>query len=366
MIIISAVLVLCAAAPFIRASPTLLATPGVIAGFGFENSSPADGTGLSGNCTVSLGNGQFSLPSSQCVYGSCMLLNDTAINCTRPNGGFSQQSQPYTVAAWLAPHITPQITATEMYFSVFDNVSNALEFGINCYGMMSPMDNYNSPYVFHNGNLKQALGSSYAFPFASAPSNWTHVTFVFNGTNVFLYINATLQNMVISPTNLTLTSLPYAFGIGSRATWGGSRVPFQGFIDELGVFNIALNQSQIFALYNVANSVATAAPTNAPTRAPSNAPTNAPTRAPTNVPTHAPTSAPTNAPASPPTSVPSAAPTSEPSVKDYLMSEGIVSVLIWIAIFGALVVGVCAVRRCCCAMTHGDRIELQRLTPSGL
>jgi Concanavalin A-like lectin/glucanases superfamily len=289
------------------ASPTLLATPGVIAGFGFENSSPADSTNMSAACTVFLGDGQFALPSSQCVYGSCMLLNNTAINCSRPSGGFSTQAQPYTVAAWLSPHISSQITATELFFNVFDNASNALEFGINSYGMIAPNSTNNVPLLYENGDAKLVLnGSSYAFPFASAPSNWTHVAFVFNGAYVRLYINATLQSVFYARTNLTLAYTPYTFGIGSRATWGGQRTPFRGFIDELGVFNIALNQSQIFALYSVTNSP----PTAAPTAAPSAAPTANPTSDPSSVPTSEPTS-------------------SSPSIADYFTNEGTYTAVIW-------------------------------------
>jgi hypothetical protein len=314
-----------------NASPTLLSTPGVIAGFGFENSSPSDSTNMSATCTVLIGEGQFALPSSQCVYGSCMLLNNTAINCSRPSGGFSTRSQPYTVAAWLSPHISSQITATELFFSVFDNSSNALEFGINSFGMIAPNSTNNIPFLYENGDAKLVLnGSSYAFPFASAPSNWTHVAFVFDGAYVRLYINATLQSVFIARTNLTLAFTPYTFGIGSRATWGGMRTPFQGFIDELGVFNIALNQSQIFALYSVTNPPPTAAPTAVPTVAPSRAPTATPTGEPSPAPTTAPTS-------------------SSKSISDYLMNEGWFTVLIWASVF--VVVGILSF--CCCRQIYG-------------
>ena len=363
---ISEVLLLSTLLALAAASPTLLGMPGISAGFGFETSSITDNSGQSGSCFGDVGFGQYALPSSQCVYGSCMLLNASSIICTRPNGGLSTEA--YTVAAWLSPYTAVSIQATLIFFNVWSLGGSALQFGINSSSIMFPDTSRNVPLMY-NGSTPQTYinGSSYRFPFVVAPSAWVHVAFVYNGAYVRLYINGTLQSAFMPPSNVTdLTSSAYTYNIGSTAGLSAAITPFQGFIDELGIFSIALDAAQIFALYDVANPAPTSAPTNVPIAGPTRSPTNAPSSRPTTKPSSAPSAVPSIAPTPEPSVAHTATPTSSSkSVSDYLMHEGSVTIAIWVSVGVLFLTAVWLMIRCCrCCGCQEHGVPYDRLPGS--
>lgn len=360
-------------------SPTLLNMPGCVGAMGFDITSALDSIGLASSCTIDMGNGEYGLLASQCIFGTCMLLNASRISCTELTSGWpTSPSGAYTVAAWIAPFLSSSITGVESLFNVVDANSNSVQFGINSYGMAYPNSFSNVPSVISNSAFQSYIsGSSYAFPFAGAnPTDWTHVAYVSNGSVVRLYINATLQSAVIGGSIQPIAKLPFEFNIGSVAGSNWDVVPFQGRVDELGIFNIELTQSQINDLYNVANAPAPtmAATSNTPTTeptirrngglnpaiAPSTEPTLFVPQGPivnsTSDPTSKSTRNPTLAPALLQTSLaPSTAPTTASlSVADYLTNDGNVTIGIW---FGVLVLVLIAVwfilARCCCNRYSG-------------
>lgn len=207
----SLLVILCARTTWIQASPTLMATPGLIGAFGFEDSATVtDSSDLSDYCTGHLGSGQFALPSKQCVYGSCMKMEDSWFFCARSRGGLTIQA--YTVAAWLLPSVSRYVDATMLFFEVYDYILRAVDFGITSSGNNWPNTSLNVPQVTDDKTIHSYVnGSSYAFPFmeclpvnstgnSSANStgnlcvnstrNWAHVAFVFNGANVRIYITS--------------------------------------------------------------------------------------------------------------------------------------------------------------------------------
>ena len=258
--------------PFTAASPVLLGTQGLIFAIGFDNVNPNDVAARSGPCSLQLGYGQMALSDRPCVYGTCALLNDTSISCARPVNFMSNSA--YTVAAWLSPFVNQFFPGTLTFFNVFSSDTNAaLQFGIQSFTGMYPNTFANVPRLYVNDDFQYYLnGSSFEFPFVWNPTEWTHVAFVFDGAYVRLYINATLQSAFIGPTDMSITSNSYSFNVGSpsRQTYG--LIPYQGLIDELGFFNIALNQSQINDLFTVAGtSASTSTPTSASTSTPTSA-----------------------------------------------------------------------------------------------
>jgi hypothetical protein len=310
--------------PTYAVSDALNSMPGCIGAFGFDTTAPLDSTGLASSCTITIGNGQTNLSSSQCVYGTCMLLNESQISCVEPTSGWpTTESAAYTVAAWIAPFISPSFEGYPMFFNVLDAGGNSVQFGITSYAMVFPQSNYNVPQVTSNSQgLPYTSGAAYGFPFLTTGA-WTHIAFVSTGGSVRIYINATLQSAVIDGAIQPIRQTPFTFNIGSKigSNWG--MLAFQGRIDELGVFNIALSQSQITDLYGVASLTAsptTSAPSNAPTAKPTTAPTSAPSVAPTTAAstsapnTAVPTAASTNTPSTaPPSNNPSASPTRVPT-----------------------------------------------------
>ena len=333
--------------------------PGRIGSFGFGGPL-LDGTGSP--CTFIPGRAQ--LVMSQCIFGTCLLLNDTKISCIEPSSGWpTNTSGEYTVAAWLSPYVALQITGIMVLFSVVDAHNNSIEFGINSFGVMFPQSNYNTPQLVSNSfSLFPTNGTVHAFPFVQAVGVWTHVAFVSVGGFVRIYINATLQSVFIAGAIQPIRQLPLTFNIGSKLDSDmESTKPFQGIVDELGVFNIALSQSQIADLYNVVNPTLappTAAPTLPTTAVPTTStPSTVPTitAAPTTTTTPSsidPTSVPTTInPTQPPTNTPSSSSSSTLDKMSDFFTDTTVVMIVWsILAFVALALlfrCLCVACNCC-------------------
>ena len=75
---------------------------------------------------------------------------------------------------------------------------------------------------------------------------WHHVAGVYDGTHMFLYVDGTLD--VSQPTTGAIAQNSYPVYIGQNAE--APRVPFNGLIDEVSLYNRALSSSEIAAIYN--------------------------------------------------------------------------------------------------------------------
>lgn len=81
-------------------------------------------------------------------------------------------------------------------------------------------------------------------------NKWYHAVGVYNGTLLSLYLNGVLQNSAAHTG--TITSNSYHFCIGASCDLNGivNNYGFDGSIDEVMIFNSALNSSQILDIYN--------------------------------------------------------------------------------------------------------------------
>ena len=80
---------------------------------------------------------------------------------------------------------------------------------------------------------------------AKSANTWNHYVCVYDGTNILLYQNGVL---VAGPTALARTSVSNGAAVGFS--------PFTTItllIDSFGVWNVALNQANVTALYNSGN-----------------------------------------------------------------------------------------------------------------
>ena len=75
--------------------------------------------------------------------------------------------------------------------------------------------------------------------------NWHHAVGVYDGANLSLYIDGTLDASVASTGTITTNALNVYIGENAGAT--GRQ--FNGLIDDVRVYNTALSASQISALY---------------------------------------------------------------------------------------------------------------------
>jgi hypothetical protein len=78
--------------------------------------------------------------------------------------------------------------------------------------------------------------------------NWHFVTFSFNGQQIKMYVDSQLKGTQNASGNISNSSA--AFKIGGSVQEIYSTAPFNGLVDALGIWNHALSDAEIAALYN--------------------------------------------------------------------------------------------------------------------
>jgi hypothetical protein len=179
-------------------------------------------------------------------------------------------------------------------------------------------------FIFGFGNSStERIVSSSTFP----SGQWYHVAATYDGTTFKLYVNGALEGtMALTKTIVYDPAIPWT--IGSTAapfrTLGAPRT-FNGVIDEVEIFNRALSQAEIQAIYQagpagkcktvtpIPTVIWTPMPTPTPiaTRTPTPTPSPTATRTPTPSPTV--TKTPTSSPTATRTPTPTPAATATPS-----------------------------------------------------
>jgi hypothetical protein len=148
-------------------------------------------------------------------------------------------------------NITGDQMTTDAWIYPRTNTSGAFYFG------KSALSDH--PYVMYNNSgkifviISTATGDNQEFDTGYIPvvNTWTHVAMVYDGRvggdGLKVLVNGVQVFITATPAgNMRSSTIP--FGIGNRATDPG--VSFNGLIDEVEVFDAALTQSQIAAIYN--------------------------------------------------------------------------------------------------------------------
>jgi len=170
-------------------------------------------------------------------------------------------------------------------------------------------------FIFGFGNINtERIVSTATFP----AGQWYHVAASYDGSVFKLYVNGALEaQMALVKTIVYSPLIPWTIGSTAapiRAV--GYPRTFNGVIDEVEIFNRALTQAEIQALYNAgsAGKCKTPTPTPSPTATKTPTPPPTATKTPTPFPTATPTATPTAAGACDLVIDKSMQPTSNPAV----------------------------------------------------
>jgi sugar lactone lactonase YvrE len=138
----------------------------------------------------------------------------------------------------------------------YGNASRTIAFWAKLNTIQNP---YNFTFSYGQENPSNAIGGSfnssvveffgYANNLSASSSNsqdvWYFFTYTYDGSNAKIYKNGTLLNSVAKSWSTLNNSNLFKLGIGV-----GNEFNFNGAIDDLKIFDNALDQSQILQLYN--------------------------------------------------------------------------------------------------------------------
>lgn len=100
--------------------------------------------------------------------------------------------------------------------------------------------NYNAAFGIHANQDIILQGKKPLYP-----NTWYHITGVYDGTNMNLYVNGTLDTKMIQTGNIIPNSDPIA--IGKKAHWPDLK--FNGSIDEVSIYNRSLSAYDVISHY---------------------------------------------------------------------------------------------------------------------
>ena len=203
--------------------------PGLVAAYSFNEGSGTQVGDASGTGHVGAISG--ATWSTQGKFGGALSFDGVNDWVTVASTPLLNLTTGMTLEAWVFPTAT---TGTrDILIKEGSNVDIYNLYGRNWQGL--PETN-----VFVGGANRTAPGT------ALAANVWTHLAGTFDGNTLRLFINgAQVASAAVSGAVSTSTG---ALRIGGNSLWGES---FQGRIDEIRVYNRALNQSEIQADMNL-------------------------------------------------------------------------------------------------------------------
>ena len=208
------------------ATVTNPAPTGLVAGYGFDEGSGTTTADRSGNGnTGTLSNATWS-PAGK--FGNALFFNGTNARVNVNDSNSLDLTSGMTLEAW----VKPSLANTNFQDIILKEQTSNL-----VYALYSSTDNGRPDTEnFIGGSAKVLLG-----PSALPTSTWSYLTATYDGSTVRLYVNGTQVSSLAATGPITTST--GALRIGGNVVWGGEW--FNGWIDEIRIYNRALNASEI-------------------------------------------------------------------------------------------------------------------------
>ena len=218
---------------FLICPPAADAQPtGLVAGYGFNETSGSTVTDVSGNNnTGTLGSGVTR--TTQGKFGGALLFNGSSF-VTVPHAASLNLASGMTLSAWVFPTVNPVNWSTAIMKEQPGWFVYALYAG-------SPTNRPNI-YIFTTNGENGIAG-----PSALALNTWSHLAATYNGATLSIYVNGALaaSQAMTGPINTATSPLRF----GGNNVWGEY---FTGRLDEVRVYNRALSEAEIQTDMNTA------------------------------------------------------------------------------------------------------------------
>jgi chitodextrinase len=226
------------------ASVTTLSAPsGLVAAYGFNEGAGTTVTDASGNGNNGTISGATWTTSGR--YGNALVFNGTSALVTINNATTLQLSTAMTLEAWVNPS-TVSSAWRDVIFKANDN-----------YFLEGTSTTSSRPAIGGTFASSSLYGTT-----ALAVNTWTHLAATYDGTTMRLYVNGTQVSSQAQTGAIASSTNPLQ--IGGDSLYGQF---FQGTIDEVRIYNVALTAAQIQTDMNAPIS---ATPDTQPPTAPTN------------------------------------------------------------------------------------------------
>lgn len=173
----------------------------------------------------------------------------TAVTLPIGFGAGSDLGSNFSVSAWYQLNNPPTATGSGRYF-VYEGLSSTTGFSLS-YGLRDGTD---GDTLIEDGEVFTFNGTpstSFQIDNAGSQGAWHHIlqTYTVNGVNTEIrtWIDGTLQGTILTTANTNIASA--GINIGRARTGTGNR-GFDGQIDEIAVWNRALDSTDAAAVYN--------------------------------------------------------------------------------------------------------------------
>ncbi len=162
--------------------------------------------------------------------GQAVSLNGTSQWVSVADANSLDFTTGMTLAAWIRPTVT--INTTQ------DVIKKASTTGTIVNGYELSLSSAGKVFVRLNNNAATRVDSLTSYPLNNTA--WMHIAATYDGANLRLYINGTLEGTVATTTPIAVNSLPLALGAQSdNSRW------FRGLLDDARVYATALSASEI-------------------------------------------------------------------------------------------------------------------------
>ncbi len=193
-------------------------------GTGSDAVKDTSGNGYDGDMHASMTNNNWTSGKK----GSSLYFDGSNDEVTLPTFSELDGKSAATVSVWIKPSFDQTYGSEAWIFSI-------LRFTMR---FSSTQDDFNAALWTSSGNVQMNTSG-----LTWSPNTWHHLTFVYNGTNMYLYFDGELETTA-SQTGTILAASTSRIGQGNPAfSWYGS-------IDELRVYDYARTPAQIAWDYN--------------------------------------------------------------------------------------------------------------------
>ncbi len=147
-----------------------------------------------------------------------------------------------TVMMWVYPTSDPGANENALFSWADTTYGSCFEIESFDYSGSGPLGNPSVYIQLTDANYHPLYGTS-----KLALNIWTHIAVTFDGSNIRLYRNGTLEQTAVASGQMF--SCLDSFEFGSETAWGEA---YDGRIDEIRVFDKALSATEITRLMNTA------------------------------------------------------------------------------------------------------------------